>query len=75
MRTKKQRVQESGKSEEQSGWMPPGKEKAPKPNPAAVTDEPEKEQTAVKPEERKTDDQVIAPDGKPESKKEPEPLF
>src|SRR5262249_60639952 len=67
MKSNKKRVQEN--------VMPPGKEKAPKPQPAADLTKSVSNEVSDKPNEQKAQDQVIAPDGEPRPKKEPEPLF
>ena len=68
MKTKKQRTKKSG--------MPPGKAKAPKPRSVTGPAKPaDHDKTTLEPGEQKTPDQVIAPDGEPQPKKEPEPLF
>jgi hypothetical protein len=54
----------------------PGKEKAPKPRLAPAPTKPAGDDDApARPEEREADDEVIAPDGEPEPKKNPTPLF
>ena len=56
--------------------MPPGKEKPPKPQPGSSVSEREAEEDlTVKQEERDADNDVLAPDGEPDLKKEPPPLF
>jgi hypothetical protein len=73
MKPKKQSTQE--------GKMPPGKEEAPKPQPGKATNKPVGgDDSSVKPEgqepeEHAADNEVIAPDGEPDPKKEPAPLF
>jgi hypothetical protein len=62
------------------GWMPPGKEKAPKPKPATAPTAPSEEDDSTsdpqtQPEKPRTDDEVISPDGEFEPKKEPIPLL
>ena len=68
MKTKKKTTQEEK--------MPPGKEKAPKPQPgSSVPNRAGESEEPTKPEEHESDDEVLAPDGVPEPKKKPTPLF
>ena len=80
MKPKKQREQTNGTASElscgPSGRVPSDKEKALKPD--RRTRSPQSEGAAdalIPPPEKETDKRVIAPDGEPEVKKEPEPLF
>lgn len=64
---------------QEEGWMPPGKEKAPKPDSAPTpTGPPQEDDSAsdpqTQPEKPRSDDEVISPDGEFEPKKEPIPL-
>ena len=73
MKTKKKTAQDEK--------TPPGKEKAPKPQPGTPTKKPAgADDSSAKPEDQEPEgdsahNEIIAPDGEPELKKEPPPLF
>jgi hypothetical protein len=60
----------------QEAKMPPGKEKAPKPQPGSAPAKPAgADDSPIRPQEHEADNEALAPDGELGSKKEPPPLF
>lgn len=76
MKTKQQPSPHRSKTDSLPSGLPPGKVKAPKLRPvSAPTEPPAEADPPANADEQKTDNQVIAPDGEPETKQEPAPLF
>ena len=62
-------------SKKKNDQTPLARKKSSKLRPAPSSTSADNQDTPAKPEERESDNRIIAPDGAPETKKESEPLF